>query len=176
MQRNVEASNCPRETSEFYIYGTCKGSGRNCIFVKLLCTKVKIHFHTLDGRTYVSAWLLSFSGCCSLFYFIFSFFNSSQQRLHLGFMVPSLICQMREQTCSLEELDPCHHMREKRTFVCVLLLLSYITFACPVGARTRGIFTMFDFFLGHIFSKPGRRKVSSTYPGNNLSGICPIFQ
>ena len=99
-------------------------------------------------------------------------------------MVPSLICQMREQTCSLEELDPCHHMREKRTFVCVLLLLSYITFACPVGARTRGIFTMFDFvlkvyplfFLGHIFSKRRRRKVSSTYPGNNLSGICPIFQ
>ena len=123
---------------------------------------------------YVSAWLLSFSGCCSLFYFIFSFFNSSQQRLHLGFMVPSLICQMREQTCSLEELDPCHHMREKRTFVCVLLLLSYITFACPVGARTREIFTMFDFI--YIFSKRRRRKVSSTYPGNNLSGICPIFQ
>ena len=148
MQRNVEASNCPRETSEFYIYGTCKGSGRNCIFVKLLCTKVKIHFHTLDGRTYIRKCMAAFFFCDVLFPFLLyflllQFFSATApSRLH-GSLINLSNARTDVFPRGTWSLPP--HEREKDICVCVLLLLSYITFACPVGARTRGIFTMFDF-------------------------------
>ena len=72
--------------------------------------------------------ILECAGYCFLFLCSLFYCNTTSSILlsyfHLGFMVPSLICQMREQTCSLEELDPCHHMRKGH-----LCASSYITFA-----------------------------------------------
>ena len=130
MQRNVEASNCPRETSEFYIYGTCKGSGRNCIFVKLLCTKVKIHFHTLDGRTYVRKCMAAFFfGVLFpflLYFLLLQFFSATApSRLH-GSLINLSNARTDVFPRGTWSLPP--HEREKD--ICVCAATPFVYYIC----------------------------------------------